>query len=272
MRNHRISVSIDRLTKPSNTNDHRNRRPLVHYQPPVVHETQLPPRNETATLHDDAAGRPDKKKKKSLSLLNQRGTIFFTDIASNRTNERTPVHAVHPTCSSNTRWTIHAISPFLSARPSVSLRGDINCLLPNLIRNFRRRGNLTSFLFSLARSRARCWRGSRSQDFSIHDRSRAGSNQTTGHPRFNLINLYRCVTYAYNSASLSLSRSIFSLRLSPVYISSLSSVVLSGREKMRRGRDELLDAWERDRDCWEWGEEQRCWNAVDAVTLPFYAL
>lgn len=42
------------------------------------------------------------------------------------------------------------------SRPSVSLRSDINCLLPNLIRNFRRRGNLTSFLFSLARSRASC--------------------------------------------------------------------------------------------------------------------
>lgn len=34
----------------------------------------------------------------------------------------------------------------------LSLRSDINCLLPNLIRNFRRRDNLTSFLFSLTRS------------------------------------------------------------------------------------------------------------------------
>lgn len=34
----------------------------------------------------------------------------------------------------------------------LSLQSDINCLLPNLIRNFRRRDNLTSFLFSLTRS------------------------------------------------------------------------------------------------------------------------
>ena len=74
----------------------------------------------------------------------------------------------------------------------VSLPSDANCLLPNLIRNFRRRGNLTSFLFSLAHSFARSFaiysvslsyaytlvaaalrascRGSRSQDFSIHGR------------------------------------------------------------------------------------------------------
>lgn len=37
---------------------------------------------------------------------------------------------------------------------SLSVPSDTNCLLPNLIRNFRRRGNLTSFLFSLARSYA----------------------------------------------------------------------------------------------------------------------
>lgn len=39
----------------------------------------------------------------------------------------------------------------LYLRVSLS-RSDINCLLPNLIRNFRRRDNLTSFLFSLTRS------------------------------------------------------------------------------------------------------------------------
>lgn len=45
------------------------------------------------------------------------------------------------------------ISLFLSIYTSyLSLRSDINCLLPNLIRNFRRRDNLTSFLFSLTRS------------------------------------------------------------------------------------------------------------------------
>lgn len=63
----------------------------------------------------------------------------------------------------------------------LSVSSDTNCLLPNLIRNFRRRGNLTSFLFSLARSYARSYTfvralcfslggplvGSRSQDFSI---------------------------------------------------------------------------------------------------------
>ena len=38
---------------------------------------------------------------------------------------------------------------------SFSLSSAANSLLPNLIRNFRRRGNLTSFLFSLARSAAR---------------------------------------------------------------------------------------------------------------------
>lgn len=38
----------------------------------------------------------------------------------------------------------------------LSLRSDINCPLPNLIRNFRRRDNLTSFLFSLTRSEASC--------------------------------------------------------------------------------------------------------------------
>ena len=135
---------------------------------------------------------------------------FFNDVASNRTNERTYELArarTHTSTNhvSNThaQWSndvslshsLHS-SPLLSAHSSISLCGDINCLLPNLIRNFRRRGNLTSFLFSLARSRARCWRGSRSQDFSIHDRSRAGYDQTTGHPRStNLINLYRYVTH-----------------------------------------------------------------------------
>lgn len=41
----------------------------------------------------------------------------------------------------------------------LSLRSDINCLLPNLIRNFRRRDNLTSFLFSLTRSEPLLYRG-----------------------------------------------------------------------------------------------------------------
>jgi len=41
----------------------------------------------------------------------------------------------------------------------LSLRSDINCLLPNLIRNFRRRDNLTSFLFSLTRSPSLLYRG-----------------------------------------------------------------------------------------------------------------
>lgn len=43
-----------------------------------------------------------------------------------------------------------SLSLYLSSY--LSLRSDINCLLPNLIRNFRRRDNLTSFLFSLTRS------------------------------------------------------------------------------------------------------------------------
>lgn len=51
-------------------------------------------------------------------------------------------------------YTQICISFFLSLHLSsyLSLRSDINCLLPNLIRNFRRRDNLTSFLFSLTRS------------------------------------------------------------------------------------------------------------------------
>lgn len=134
---------------------------------------------------------------RSRSLAQARRNFSTTLPAIEPMNERAHkrgIERAQHTLNDTTMSLFPSLSP--SLRPSVSLRGDINCLLPNLIRNFRRRGNLTSFLFSLARSRARCWRGSRSQDFSIHDRSRAGSDQTTGHPRSNLINLYRCVTYA----------------------------------------------------------------------------
>lgn len=95
---------------------------------------------------------------------------------------------------------------------SLSLQSDINCLLPNLIRNFRRRDNLTSFLFSLARSSHSCTQGSRSQDFSIHERvseraddrasKRANerTNATRGHVRLYLFNLYRCVVVRARSS------------------------------------------------------------------------
>lgn len=136
-----------------------------------------------------------------------------------------------------------SVYPSRSVRPSVSLRSDINCLLPNLIRNFRRRGNLTSFLFSLARSRVSCG-GSRSQDFSIHDR-RAGSNQTTGHPRSNLINLYRCVTYAFLPLS-HFTSFLFFLLPGLVGLASISRIARAERGRKREERsadrvDKLLE-------------------------------
>lgn len=166
-------------------------------------------------------------------------------------NERTHTNESNV---SDTRWTIQRCVSFsFSPDRSVSLRGDINCLLPNLIRNFRRRGNLTSFLFSLARSRARCWRGSRSQDFSIHDRSRADSDQTTGHPRFNVINLYRCVTCS--ALSLSLSHSFFlSFCLFLRLTSSSFDVVWSRRAKNReyeRARDGVTLNCRREEQRWK---------------------
>lgn len=54
-------------------------------------------------------------------------------------------------------YTYLSFSLYLSSY--LSLRSDINCLLPNLIRNFRRRDNLTSFLFSLTRSPSLLYRG-----------------------------------------------------------------------------------------------------------------
>lgn len=83
---------------------------------------------------------------------------------------------------------IHNTRVFLSfslhLSPRLSLRSDINCLLPNLIRNFRRRDNLTSFLFSLARTEPLV-QGSRSQDFSIHERvsERASERAMEGRAR-----------------------------------------------------------------------------------------
>ena len=171
------------------------------------------------------------KKKRCPGTGSSARRNFFNDVASNRTNERTCTHTrththtqIHMQTQTQIQRARHTLNDpttclFLSfSRAALGLSpwGDINCLLPNLIRNFRRRGNLTSFLFSLARSRARCWRGSRSQDFSIHDRSRVGSNQTTGHPRSNLINLYRCVTCSSLSLSLSLLSLIVSFSLSPL--------------------------------------------------------
>lgn len=82
----------------------------------------------------------------------------------------------------------------------LSLRSDINCLLPNLIRNFRRRDNLTSFLFSLTRSPSLLYRGLVPRIFlstSEWANERASECSAHGHVRLYLFNLYRCVVRTY---------------------------------------------------------------------------
>lgn len=82
----------------------------------------------------------------------------------------------------------------------LSLRSDINCLLPNLIRNFRRRDNLTSFLFSLTRSPSLLYRGLVPRIFlstSEWANERASECSAHGHVRLYLFNLYRCVLRTY---------------------------------------------------------------------------
>lgn len=76
----------------------------------------------------------------------------------------------------------------------LSLRSDINCLLPNLIRNFRRRDNLTSFLFSLTRSEPLLYGGLVPRIFlSVGRVCERTSERASGHVRLYLFNLYRCV-------------------------------------------------------------------------------
>ena len=179
--------------------------------------------------------------------------------AHTRAHTHTQIHMQTQTQIQRARHTLNdpttcLFLSFSRAALGLSPWGDINCLLPNLIRNFRRRGNLTSFLFSLARSRARCWRGSRSQDFSIHDRSRVGSNQTTGHPRSNLINLYRCVTCSSLSLSLSFISHCLFLSFSARASSSFDVVWRSRREKNREFKRARQRQRERERNIWCYGE------------------
>lgn len=82
----------------------------------------------------------------------------------------------------------------------LSLQSDINCLLPNLIRNFRRRDNLTSFLFSLTRSPSLLYRGLVPRIFlstSEWANERASECSAHGHVRLYLFNLYRYVVRTY---------------------------------------------------------------------------
>lgn len=124
------------------------------------------------------------------------------------------------------------LSVYLCISLSLSLRSDINCLLPNLIRNFRRRDNLTSFLFSLTRSEPLV-QGSRSQDFSIRERARTRRARPCSCLLY-LFNLYRCVVYA---------------RVQPVVLSLFLSLPSPRRAKKESAK--LTDGRERreENDC-----------------------
>lgn len=87
------------------------------------------------------------------------------------------------------------VNPFFSLQLPLylSLRSDINCLLPNLIRNFRRRDNLTSFLFSLTRSEASCTGVSFPGFFYPRVSERASVTRARPCSSLYLFNLYRYV-------------------------------------------------------------------------------
>lgn len=125
---------------------------------------------------------------------------------------------------------------------SFSHQSGINCLLPNLIRNFRRRDNLTSFLFSLARSSLLYNRGLVPRIFL-----------STSEWASERVNEQACASDKRNTQPYSpLPIQFISLRMYVVHTLSysLSHTRLTSQTRTRRERTRQIDCWRTARREW----------------------